>query len=195
MKKSLALVTAGCYARSSAVPTTSWDSSKPDDETTEELREHLTIARSIDTATLELLCCPIDTMRHLDRWAGSFAPLAYATAQQAFILLDIDDPSAAVEHLTTPAPSAPAKPYPHCSAPGSPQHTAKGSPPPAPETLHSPHFDEANALLPAEHDHPELPFLMFSDVYLCRWRGAVFTRLGKPEAISNLEKGTPHPDR
>lgn len=235
----------------------------PTDEpesTVSELRQRLTIARSIDTRTIELLSRQVDDARHLDRrlggvalldqlnsqvdqitglltfatlrqhrealaavladtatlagwealdrgsllmaWqhhetaklaareAGSASLLAYATGQQAFILIDLGDIAGAVELLDS------AKSY-------GAQRTApllrcwlaaalgEGLAASDQQDAALRAFDEANSLLPADPNDPDLPFLMLSSAHLGRWRGAALTKLGNQEAITELEHVLP----
>jgi tetratricopeptide (TPR) repeat protein len=230
---------------------------EPEDEGLEELRHRLTIARTVDAATIELFHQQIDNIRHLDRrfgaaslldqltthvteikrllrfspetplrarlanvladaatlagwealdrgalrraWrlhetaraaareAGSPARLAYAIAQQAFILLDLGDPTAAADqiaHARTLATLAavPALLATWLAAAHGEALAATGDRDAALAA-----FDDAGALLPTEHHHPDLPFIMLSDGHLSRWRGAALTRLGDQEAVTELE--------
>jgi tetratricopeptide (TPR) repeat protein len=230
---------------------------EPEDEGVRELRDRLTIARTVDTATIELFRQQIDNIRHLDRrfgaaslldqltthaaeierlltispetslraqladvltdaatlagwealdrgallraWqlhetakaaareAGSPARLAYATAQQASILLDLGDTTAAaaqIEHARTLGTSTavPALLATWLAAAHGEALAATGNRDAALAA-----FDHAATLLPTEHYHPDLPFIMLSDGHLSRWRGSALTRLGHPEAITELE--------
>jgi len=49
-------------------------------------------------------------------------------------------------------------------------------------------FDEANSILPAEPNDPDLPYLMLNPTHLKRWRGNALATLGDKEATTDLEK-------
>jgi tetratricopeptide (TPR) repeat protein len=230
---------------------------EPTDDGADELRARLAVARTVDTATVDLFRHQVDNIRHLDRrfgavplldqitghvaeierllsvspesaqraqladvladaatlagwealdrgslaqaWrlhetakaaareAGLPVRLAYAIAQQAFVLLDLGDTEAAVTQFdyarslgtssAVPALLATWLAAAHgeaLAATGDRDHALAA-------------FDSAHGLLPAEHDHPDLPFLMLSEGHLSRWRGHALTRLGHQEAIDELE--------
>jgi tetratricopeptide (TPR) repeat protein len=118
--------------------------------------------------------------------AGSPALLAYATGQQAFVLIELDMYADAVHLLD------------HASAEGR-QNTpallrtwlaaargeclaADGQ---AEAALRA--FDNAAAMLPTDINDPQLPFLMLNAGHVIRWRGHALSRLNDRRAISELE--------
>jgi transcriptional regulator with XRE-family HTH domain len=52
-------------------------------------------------------------------------------------------------------------------------------------------FEEALRQLPADHQDPELPYLMLSDTHLGRWRGNVLAKLGDSGAVDQLYAALP----
>lgn len=123
--------------------------------------------------------------KHAAREAGSTALLAHATAEQAFVLIDIGETALAAEHaahardLATDAPAllrawlaaAHGEALAHAKA----RDNARLA------------FDSADAELPVDPVDPQLPFLFLGDGHLHRWRGNALAHLGDPEAIAHLE--------
>lgn len=124
------------------------------------------------------------------REAGSVALLAHATAEQAFVLIDLGEPMLALDQLgearaladdvTTPLLRA------WLAAAHGEGHAAAGQ---RDEALQA--FDDAKALLPADARDPALPFLFLGDSHLDRWRGNALARLGDPDAIDYLTMALP----
>ncbi|MGH3492078.1 MAG: hypothetical protein ACRDRL_29550 [Sciscionella sp.] len=117
--------------------------------------------------------------------ANDPAITAHTRAEQAFVLVDLDDASAAVDLLTTTRANA----APHADPLlGSWLAAAHG------ETLaaHGDRsaslqaFDDATALLPTEPGASGRPYLALDSVHLARWRGHALARIGEPEAIDVL---------
>ncbi|MGH3822129.1 MAG: tetratricopeptide repeat protein [Pseudonocardiaceae bacterium] len=116
------------------------------------------------------------------REAESPALLAHATAEQAFVLIDLDETTAAVDQLAHARSIANGTATPLLAAWLAAAHG---------ETLavaaHADDarraFDTASRLLPAD---PALPFLFLGDSHLDRWRGNALARLGAPDAIDQL---------
>jgi tetratricopeptide (TPR) repeat protein len=48
-------------------------------------------------------------------------------------------------------------------------------------------FDKAAAILPADTNDPDLPFLMLNTGHITRWRGHALSRLDDPRAVCELE--------
>lgn len=119
------------------------------------------------------------------READSPAVLAHATAEQAFVLLDLDETTAALDQLTHARTLANGTATPLLQAWLAAAHgeifAACGHADDARRT-----FDTANALLPADPVDPALPFLFLGDSHLDRWRGNALARLGAHEAIDQL---------
>ncbi|MEV4315298.1 hypothetical protein [Actinocrispum sp. NPDC049592] len=125
--------------------------------------------------------------RHLQHWPTL---LAHATAQQAFILIDLGEITGAVELLSAARAVA--------------EHSA---PPLLRAWLAAAHgeglaaagrrddafraFDAADALVPPDPVDPALPYLFLADAHLARWRGHALARLGEPDAIDQLSHSLP----
>lgn len=113
--------------------------------------------------------------------------LAFATAEQAYILLDLNDPEPAtelVEHARHQSAGAiPALMETWLAAAQAEMATAAGDADAARTAL-----DEACDLLPAEPDDL-LPYLVLSEAHLARWRGNCLARLGDANAIDDLNEG------
>jgi tetratricopeptide (TPR) repeat protein len=119
------------------------------------------------------------------READSPALLAHATAEQAFVLLDLDDTTAAIDQLAharsiasgTAAPLLRAwlaAAYGETLAAAGHADDARRA------------FDTASSLIPADPVDPALPFLFLGASHLDRWRGHALARTGAPEAIDQL---------
>lgn len=120
------------------------------------------------------------------READSPFLLAHAAAQQAVILLDINEPAAAVELLEyarhVAENRAPSLLRTWLAAAHGEGLAAAGR---RDESLRA--FDEAQVLLPSNPVDPELPHLLLSEGHLARWRGSALVRLGNEDAIGNIE--------
>jgi tetratricopeptide (TPR) repeat protein len=110
------------------------------------------------------------------READSPVLLAHATAEQAFVLIDLDDTTAA-DHLAHARTIANGTATPLLRA----WLAAAGH---ADDARRA--FDTASGLLPADPVDPALPFLFLGDSHLDRWRGNALARVGAPEAIDQL---------
>ena len=119
------------------------------------------------------------------REAESAALLAHATAEQAFVLIDLNETTAAVDQL------AHARSIANCTATpllrawlaaahGETLATAGH----ADDARRA--FDTASDLLPADPIDSALPFLFLGDSHLDRWRGNALARVGAPDAIDQL---------
>ncbi|MEU0466110.1 tetratricopeptide repeat protein [Amycolatopsis sp. NPDC006131] len=124
------------------------------------------------------------------REAGDQAALAHATAEQAFVLIDLGETVQAAEQLE------------HARALG------EGVVPPLLQAwLSAAHgeglavvgrrdealaaFDAADVLLPSDPVDAALPFLFLGGSHLDRWRGNALARLGDPDAIDHLTQALP----
>lgn len=120
------------------------------------------------------------------READSPQLLAHAAAQQAVILLDIGEPTAAVEVLEYARYVAenrtPSLLQSWLAAAHGEGLAAAGH---RDASLRA--FDDASSLLPTNPVDPEMPFLLLNDGQLVRWRGNALLRLGDPDAITQLE--------
>jgi tetratricopeptide (TPR) repeat protein len=117
--------------------------------------------------------------------SGSTALLAHATAEQAFVLIDMgnpDDALALFAEARSIGERAPRLLRAWLAAAEGEGHAIAGQ---RGDALRS--FDEADALRPPETVHPELPFLFLGGTHLDRWRGNALVHLGAAEAIEHLE--------
>jgi tetratricopeptide (TPR) repeat protein len=131
-----------------------------------------------------------ETAKTAAREADSPILLAHSTAQQAFILIDLGEPEAAVHQL------AEARNLAKQAAPGllrSWLAAAHGEGLAAAghrdEALRA--FDAADELLPSDPVEPALPFLFLAGAHLDRWRGNALCTLGEPDAIDQLTNTLP----
>jgi tetratricopeptide (TPR) repeat protein len=141
--------------------------------------------QALDRAALGQAWTHYERAKAAAREAESAALLAHATAEQAFVLIDLDEITAAVDQLAharsiaegtaTPLPRA------WLAAAHGETLAAAGH---ADDARRA--FDTASALLPADPIDPALPFLFLGDSHLDRWRGNALARLGAPEAIDQL---------
>lgn len=119
------------------------------------------------------------------READSPALLAHATAQQAFILVDLGETGAAVEQLGQARllvkRTAPALLRAWLAAAHGEGLAAAGR---RDDALRA--FDAASGLLPSDPVDPALPFLFLGGVHLDRWRGHALAKLGDVEAVGVL---------
>jgi len=113
--------------------------------------------------------------------------LAHVTAQQAYVLIDLDQPTHAVELMTHAHAAAgqrlPALMRAWLHAAEAEAHSAVGN---ATATLLA--LDAAAAMLPSDSEDPDLPFLFLAAPHLARWRGNCLARLGLDEAITDLTR-------
>ncbi|MGH3934855.1 MAG: tetratricopeptide repeat protein, partial [Pseudonocardiaceae bacterium] len=118
------------------------------------------------------------------REAESVALLAHATAEQAFVLIDLNE-TTAVDQLAHARHIANGTATPLLSAWLAAAHgetlAAAGHADDAQRA-----FDTASALLPTDPVDPALPFLFLGHPHLDRWRGHALARLGAPNAIDQL---------
>lgn len=124
------------------------------------------------------------------REAGSPLLLAHATAQQAFILIDLGQVDQAAEQLAQARAlgkhHAPELLQSWLAAAHGEGLAAAGH---RDDALHA--FDAADGLLPNDPVDPSLPFLFLGDSHLDRWRGNAMSRLGEPDAIAQLSDALP----
>jgi len=124
------------------------------------------------------------------REAGSSALLAHATAQQAFILIDIGEVAGAVEQLAAARALAERTVPPLLRSWLAAAHgeglAAIGE---RDGSLRA--FDAANALLPNDPIDTALPFIFLGGAHLDRWRGNALSRLGEADAIDQLTGALP----
>lgn len=119
------------------------------------------------------------------REAGSARLLAHATAEQAFVLIDIGEIAQAVEQLAHARAIAEGAASPLLRAWLAAAHgeglSALGD---RNNALRA--FDTADALLPENPQDPSLPFVFLGGSNLDRWRGNALAKLGEPDAIDQL---------
>lgn len=119
------------------------------------------------------------------RESGSPALLAHATAEQAFVLIDIGEVTAAVDQLTAArelaSDSAPPLLRSWLAAANGEGLAAVGR---RDDALRA--FDAADTLLPPDPVDAALPFLFLGGSHLDRWRGNAMSKLGEPDAIDQL---------
>lgn len=127
-----------------------------------------------------------ETAKSAAREAGSTSRLAYAVGQQSFVLLALGDTDAAnrqLDHARSLGATAPPLLRTWLAAAHGEALAALGERDGALSA-----FDAAGNALPAETEHPDLPFLMLNDGHLDRWRGHALTHLGEREAVDLLER-------
>jgi hypothetical protein len=121
------------------------------------------------------------------RESGNSSLLAHVTAQQAYVLLDLDQPAEAAE-LMHHAHAEAGQRLPALMGTwllmAEAEALAAGGPKNAAATMGV--LDAADALLPADSTDPDLPFLFLAGAHLTRWRGNCLARLGVDEAIAEL---------
>lgn len=113
--------------------------------------------------------------------------LAHVTAQQAYVLLDLEQPAHAVELMTHAHDAAgqnlPALMRAWLYAATAEAHSAAGD-----ESATRRALDAADKVLPIDSSDPDLPFLFLGAPHLARWRGNCLARLGLDEAITDLNR-------
>ena len=116
--------------------------------------------------------------------------LAHATAQQAFILIDLGLLDQAVEQLAESRAiardGAPTLLQAWLAAAHGEGLAAAGR---RDEALRA--FDAAGGMLPTDPVDPSLPFLFLAGAHLDRWRGHALSRLGEPDAIDHISDALP----
>jgi len=122
--------------------------------------------------------------KHAAREADSPVLLAHATAQEAFILVGLDDAESAatqVAHTRALAARGPTLMSAWLAAAHGETLAASGN---RDGALRA--FDDAQALLPADPVDPALPFVFLGGSHLDRWRGNALAQVGDAEAIDQL---------
>jgi tetratricopeptide (TPR) repeat protein len=119
------------------------------------------------------------------RESGVIAGLVYASAQQAYVLLDAGRPDDALAVVAAARAEGGSRIPPALlawlHAAESEVLAALGLRDDALRML-----DDANAALPDDPDHEDMPYLMLSSGHLARWRGHCLARLGEASAIEDL---------
>ncbi|HKR48368.1 MAG TPA: tetratricopeptide repeat protein [Pseudonocardiaceae bacterium] len=147
--------------------------------------------QALDRAALGQAWTHYERAKTAAREADSPALLAHATAEQAFVLLDLDETTAAVEQLAHARSIAHGNTTPLLRAWLVAAHgetlAAAGHADDAQRA-----FDTASGLLPVDPVDPALPFLFLGDSHLDRWRGHALARIGAPDAIDQLTAALTH---
>lgn len=136
---------------------------------------------------------PAESWEHFERAkaaareAEDRSLLAFATAEQAYVLLDLGDAARAaelVDHAREQAGTAvPTQMRAWLAAAHAEMATATGR---ADTSRHA--LDEATGLIPAQPGDV-LPYLVLDETHLARWRGNCLARLGDEDAIEELTTG------
>lgn len=151
------------------------------------LMEASTLAgwQALDRAALNQAWTHYERAKTAARESTSPTSLTHALGEQAFLLIDLDETTAAVDQLAyarslaTRTTSALLRAW-LAAAHGE----ALASAGYADDARRA--FDHADALLPANPADPDLPFLFLGGSHLDRWRGHALARLGAPDAIDQL---------
>ncbi|WP_236791849.1 tetratricopeptide repeat protein [Amycolatopsis sp. GM8] len=124
------------------------------------------------------------------READDTPALAHATAEQAFVLVDLGESAQAAEQLTHARSigqgAVPALLQAWLAAAYGEGLAVVGQ---RDYALRA--FDDAMDGLPTDPVDPALPFLFLGDSHLDRWRGNALARLGDPDAIQQLADALP----
>ncbi|MGQ0717531.1 MAG: hypothetical protein ACT4NP_09495 [Pseudonocardiales bacterium] len=141
--------------------------------------------QALDRAALGQAWTHYERAKAAAREADSRALLAHATAEQAFVLIDLDETTAAVDQLAHARNIANGTATPLLRAWLAAAHgetlAAAGH---ADDARRA--FDTADTLIPADLVDPALPFLFLGASHLDRWRGHALARVGALEAIDQL---------
>ncbi|MER7114074.1 hypothetical protein ABT332_06240, partial [Saccharomonospora azurea] len=128
------------------------------------------------------------------RESGNKSFEAHATAEQAFVLIDMSEVSNAVEllvHVRSNARrSAPRVLQAWLAAACGEAYAAENR---RGAALRA--FDEADALLPLQAEDEPCPYVALDAVHLTRWRGHALARLQETEAIAVLKDALSHLDQ
>jgi tetratricopeptide (TPR) repeat protein len=147
--------------------------------------------QALDRAALGQAWTHYERAKAAAREAGSPALLAHATAEQAVVLVDLDETTAAVDQLAYARTIADGAATPLLRAWLAAAHgetlAAAGH---ADDARRA--FDTASGLLPSDPVDPALPFLFLDDSHLDRWRGNALARVGAPDAIDQLTDALAH---
>jgi hypothetical protein len=130
--------------------------------------------QALDRAAVGQAWAHYERAKAAAREADSPALLAHATAEQAFVMIDLDETTAAVDQLVHARTIANGPATPLLRAWLGHADDARRA------------FDVASGLLPVDPVDPALPFLFLGDSHLDRWRGNALARVGAPDAIDQL---------
>ncbi len=141
---------------------------------------------ALDRGSLKLAWQQHEIAKTAAREAGSAALLAYATGQQAFVLVELEMFAEAVQLLEDADAAGRGKTAgllrTWLAAARGEGLAAHGQ---AEDALRA--FDAAESLLPLDTNDLDLPFLMLNPGHLARWRGHALSRLRDRRAVSELE--------
>ncbi|MGH3780865.1 MAG: tetratricopeptide repeat protein [Pseudonocardiaceae bacterium] len=141
--------------------------------------------QALDRAALSQAWTHYERAKTAAREADSPDLLAHATAEQAFVLIDLDETTAAADQLAHARTIANGTATPLLRAWLTAAHgETLANAGHADEARRA--FDTASDLLPTDPVDPALPFLFLGDSHLDRWRGNALARVGAPEAIDQL---------
>lgn len=119
------------------------------------------------------------------READDPALLAYVSAEQAYVLIDLGQPAQATELLqyihATHRQRIPDRLRTWLSAAEAEAAATLGD-----ETTCRAALDQAAALLPDGHGDPDMPYLSINAHHLARWRGNCLVRFGDPGTVEDL---------
>lgn len=141
---------------------------------------------ALDRGSLKLAWKQHEIAKSAAREAGSSALLAYATGQQAFVLIELDMQAEAVQLLEEAESVGRGKTAGLlCAWLAAARGEGLASHGRAEDALHA--FDRASTILPPDTGDDALPFLMLNPGHLARWRGHALSRLNDRHAIAELE--------
>jgi tetratricopeptide (TPR) repeat protein len=141
--------------------------------------------QALDRAALGQAWTHYERAKAAAREADSPALLAHATAEQAFVLIDLDETTTAVDQLAYARSIANGTATPLLRAwLAAAQGETLAAAGHADDARRA--FDIASGLLPSDPVDPALPFLFLGDSHLDRWRGNALARVGAPDAIDQL---------
>ncbi|MCG8918791.1 hypothetical protein L6E12_23710 [Actinokineospora sp. PR83] len=141
--------------------------------------------RALDQGRVERAWEHYDTARRSAREAGDVSLEAFVCASQAVVLIDIGESNAAVELTEYARSIAMGKVSPLLAAwlaAGYGEVCAVNGE----EGKAMVAFDDAHSVLPAQPDNSGIPYIVFNETHLARWRGAALAKVGLPEANAVL---------
>ncbi|MFF3730972.1 XRE family transcriptional regulator [Streptomyces sp. NPDC002476] len=151
------------------------------------LTEAATLAgwQALDLGRYKVAWSLHETAKVAAREAGSPALLAHATAQQAYVLLDLRQPAEAVQLVRFAreqgGSSMPPLVESWLFAAEAETHAAAQD-----EVACRLGLERAEAVRPTDPSDPTLPFLFLAGAHLDRWRGNCLATLGVDEALEDL---------
>lgn len=143
--------------------------------------------QAIDTGSLREAWEHFERAKAAAREAADPMLLAFATAEQAYVLLDLQHTKQAltlIQHAhQADRNQLPALMRAWLYAAEAEAHALLGDQPTALRTM-----DAAAGVLPADSNDPDMPYLALNLVHLARWRGSVLAALGDSQAIDDLTR-------